>query len=171
MQKKWFLLVLVILILSACININVENPQNKEDPEKENLDVPKKINKDLQVPKEFVGFWRVFSERIFYDIGGAGALGIPVTRNLEIKEDGTWQFGTSTGTWEIANITDEDWKKWGIDSYGPTRKITFNNWNNAVSNGPIEETNGRIDFIWSIYHVEPHLVQNPGTVWIKFGQA
>ncbi len=117
----------------------------------------------------FVGSWRVYSDRIFYGLGGAGALGIPITRNLELFKDGAWKFGDSKGTWAITEITSEDWSRWDINPYGPTRKIVLDKWNNAVADGPIEEDNSQIDFIWVIYSIEPPLVQNAGTVWLKFG--
>ncbi|MBI3033878.1 LpqN/LpqT family lipoprotein [Candidatus Woesearchaeota archaeon] len=117
---------------------------------------------------QFSGKWRVYSERIFYDIGGAGALGIPVSRNLEIK-DGSWNFGDSNGKWTVNKITPEDWARWGIESYGPAKKMTLDGWNKGIADGPVEESGGNIDFIWVIYHVEPPQVQNAGTVWIKFG--
>jgi len=119
----------------------------------------------------FVDSWRIFSERIFYDIGGAGSSIVPVTRNLELLKDGTWRFGDSQGTWTVTEITSEDWARWDINSYGPTRKMILDNWNKAVADGPIEETKGYVDFIWVIYHVEPPLVQNPGTAWLKFGHS
>jgi hypothetical protein len=119
----------------------------------------------------FVGSWRIFSERIFYDIGGAGSAAVPVTRNLELLKDGTWRFGDSQGTWTVTEITSEDWARWAVNPYGPTRKMILNNWNKAVADGPIEESKGYIDFIWVIYHVEPPLVQNAGTIWMKFGHS
>ena len=117
----------------------------------------------------FVGSWRIFSERIFYDIGGAGSAAVPVTRNLELLKDGTWKFGDSNGTWTVTEITNDDWTRWGINPYGPSRKITMDGWNKATADGPIEEEKSQIDFIWVIYHVEPPQVQNAGTVWLKFG--
>ena len=119
----------------------------------------------------FVGSWRIFSERIFYDIGGGGSAAVPVTRNLELLKDGTWRFGDSQGAWTVTEITNDDWTRWGVNSYGPTRKIILNNWNKAIADGPIEENKGYVDFIWVIYHVEPPLVQNPGTIWMKFGHS
>jgi len=123
--------------------------------------------------KTLSGNWRVYSERIFYDIGGAGSTTAPVSRNLEIKAegklDGSWKFGDPKGKFVISEITDEDWTRWEIDSYGPIKKITLNNWNKATADGPIEISDGRIDFIWVVYHVEPPLVENAGTIWLKFG--
>ena len=123
-----------------------------------------------QDASEFAGSWRVYSERLFYDIGGAGPLGYPVSRNLEIRPDGTWSFGPSNVKWSVSEITEDDWKGWGIEAYGPTRKITFDGWNKGTSIGPVEESDGRVDFVWVIYNVEPTLVENAGTVWIKFGR-
>jgi len=119
----------------------------------------------------FVGSWRIFSERIFYDIGGAGSAPVPVTRNLELLKDGTWRFGDSQETWTVTEITSDDWTRWGVNPYGPTRKVVLDKWNNAVADGPVEETKGYVDFIWVIYHVEPPLVQNAGTIWMKFGHS
>lgn len=117
----------------------------------------------------FAGSWRVYSERIFYDIGGAGSTTVPVTRKLELMKDGTWAFGDSNGKWVVTEITSDDWTRWGISSYGPTRKVTLQGWNKGTADGPVEEEKGQIDFIWVIYHVEPPQVQNAGTIWIKFG--
>ena len=119
----------------------------------------------------FVGRWRIFSERIFYDVGGAGPAAVPVTRNLELLKDGTWKFGDSKGKWTVTEITVADWTRWEINSYGPTRKITMDGWNKATADGPVEEEKSQIDFIWVIYHVEPPLVQNAGTIWMKFGHS
>ena len=116
------------------------------------------------------GKWRVYSEKIFYDIGGSGGFGINSGRDLELQNNGKWKFGDSQGTYSLADITPEDWSQWQIGSYGPTQKITLNNWNKGVADGPIEESEERVDFVWVIYHVEPPLVQNAGTVWIKFGR-
>ncbi len=115
------------------------------------------------------GSWRVYSEKLFYDIGGASPLGIASSRNLEIKAGGTWSFGDSRGTWSASEIEESDWENWGVPAYGPTRKIILNGWNNGVANGPIEETGERVDFVWVIYRVEPPLVENAGQVQIKFG--
>ena len=137
-----------------------------ETPAKQQAEVKASVS---DADSAFVGSWRIYSERIFYDIGGAGSSTEPVTRKLEILKDGTWKFGDSQGTWTVTEITSEDWTRWGINSYGPTRKITFGGWNKATADGPIEEEKSQIDFIWVIYHVEPPQVQNAGTVWMKFG--
>jgi len=118
-----------------------------------------------------VGKWRVYSEAIYYDAGGNNWLDSPTSRTITLTQDGKWVFGDSRGTWKIEPITAEDWLEWGIESYGPTRKMVLNNWNKGTSEGPIEETAARVDFFWAIYHVEPPLVQDPGTIWMKFGHT
>src|SRR4030066_1335779 len=143
----------------------IREPKDKPADEVMRRETPINDGRDAAL----VGLWRVYSERIFYDIGGGGALGIPVTRNLEIISDGTWKFGNSKGTWVISGIIEDDWKKWGIPPYGPKRKITLKGWNDAIADGPVEETERSVDFIWVIYHVMPPLVQNAGTAWLKFG--
>ncbi|MBI4016956.1 MAG: hypothetical protein HY363_04665 [Candidatus Aenigmarchaeota archaeon] len=113
------------------------------------------------------GVWRPYSEAIFYDKGGNNIIK-PVTRKLQIKPDGTWDFG-STGTWEVKPIESTDWKKWGVASYGPTKKIVLNGWNNGIGDGPIEASNGITDFIWVIYKTTTPTL-GPATVQIKFGR-
>ena len=120
---------------------------------------------------ELAGSWRVYSERLYYDIGGAGALGIPVSRRLDLEADGTWAFGDSHGTWSTSAIDDRDWKQWDIAAYGPTTKIVVEDWNQATAMGPLERTGSRTDFIWLIYHVKPPTVNHAGVVWIKFGRV
>ena len=124
-------------------------------------------------PEEFVGSWRVYSERIYYDVGGAGALlsiasGNAPTQGLILSSGGKWEFGDSKGTWTVTEITDEDWSRWDVSPYGPTRKLVLDGWKGDTADGPVEEST-RVDFIWVIYHVEPPLVQNAGTIWMKFG--
>lgn len=122
-------------------------------------------------PKEFVGLWRAFSSRLFYDNGGGGALGSGSGAPLEINADGTWQFSTSAGKWHVEDIAESDWKKWGSESYGPTRKMVLDGWNKDVADGSVEELNGRVDFFWVIYRVGPPTVGAPGQVQVKYGHA
>ncbi len=148
-------------------------PSDLLEDEKQNNNENENPASEQITSKTLSGNWRVYSERIFYDIGGAGSTTAPVSRNLEIKAegklDGSWKFGDPKGKFVISEITDEDWTRWEIDSYGPIKKITLNNWNKATADGPIEISDGRIDFIWVVYHVEPPLVENAGTIWLKFG--
>lgn len=120
---------------------------------------------------EFVGLWRAYSSRLFYDAGGGGAVGSGTGQPLELNSDGSWQLSTSAGTWNVENIKEEDWKTWNIDSYGPKRKIVLDNWNGGIASGPVEESNGRIDFFWVIYRAQPPIVSSPGQVQAKYGHA
>jgi hypothetical protein len=117
------------------------------------------------------GSWRIYSEAVFYDRGGNDYLSTPSSRLLELRQDGTWTYGGSSGTWSVASIADEDWVRWGISSYGPKRKITLNGWNNGVGEGPMEESGTGVNFFWVIYRVKPPASTWPGQIQIKFGHA
>ncbi|GEM_PF-1523020 len=142
-------------------------------------DQPPLLPSDLSQPgltstttsKEFVGVWRQFSSRMFYDSGGGGALGTPSGVSLELTSDGIWKFSSSTGKWHVETIQDADWKKWGSEPYGPTRKMVLDGWNKDVADGPIEESNGNVDFFWVMYRVGPPTVGSPGQVQVKYGHA
>ncbi len=119
----------------------------------------------------FLGRWRVYSARLFYDAGGASGISTPVSRLLTLAANGTWKYGPSTGKWSIQSIKSADWKRWESQAYGPTRKIVFVGWSKGTVDGPIEGAHGRVDFFWMIYHVRPPVVTNSGIVEIKFGHA
>ncbi|MBI2546006.1 hypothetical protein HYV81_02390 [Candidatus Woesearchaeota archaeon] len=123
------------------------------------------------IDPDLVNDWRIYSQTIFYDIGGRGASDISF-RLLELNKDATWKFGDSKGTWEVKDIEEDDWKKWGSESYGPAKKVVLHNWNKAEADGPIEYSPfGGIDFFWVIYRVEPPTVANPGIIQMKFGHT
>ena len=88
-----------------------------------------------------------------------------------MSDDGTWTFGSSSGTWDVSDITAGDGARWGIELYGPTQKVVLEGWNAGTADGPIEESGGQVDFIWVIYPEGPPAISAPGTVWIKFGRA
>lgn len=123
---------------------------------------------NLNVPQEFVGLWRVYSSRLFYDSGGGGSIGTDSSTKLELQNNGKWNYGSSSGTWKTELINSNDWGKWQIESYGPTRKLILNEWKGSIADGPVEESNN-IDFLWVIYRSEPPLTSAPGTVNMKFG--
>ncbi len=125
-------------------------------------------------PAEFVGTWRVYSERLFYDQGGGGSTlsassGTSTTQKLELKKNGEWTFGSSSGTYIVAGVGEGDWKSWGIEAYGPTRKITLEGWNKGTASGPVEESGNVVSFIWVLYRVGPPTVSKPGMAHMKFG--
>ena len=121
------------------------------------------------VDPALVGGWRVYSARVFYDAGGGGDLSNVITTRLELSADGTWSFSSSSGEWSVSEIADDDWSRWGISPYGPTRKIELAGWNGDAADGPIEESGAGVDFLWVIYAEGPPTIGAPGTVWIKFG--
>ncbi len=154
--------------MTASLDISAmpgQKPANPVQP------APENPQNNVAANSEFAGRWRAYSEAIFYDSGGSKYLDRAVTRVLEIKADGTWAFGTSSGTWKVDPVSFADWQKWDTSDYGPTRKMTLNGWNGGVADGPIEETESRVDFIWVIYKEEPPTVSSPGQVQIKFGHA
>ena len=138
-------------------------PQSQEEPAKQEA--------NLNIDKALVGRWRIYSEAIYYDEGGNDWLDSPSSRMLSLNGDGTWEFGDSSGTWEVKDITPDDWTRWGVGSYGPTRKLVAQNWNKGAADGPIEESASRVDFVWVIYHMNPPTVTWPGTIWMKFGHT
>lgn len=127
----------------------------------------KKSTRSGSADSALVGSWRPYSEAIYYDSGTNNII-TPVSRYLELKSDGTWAFGSSTGTWSVSSLRSKDWSSWGISSYGPTRKLVLNNWNKGTAAGPIEES-GHVDFIWVVYRYESASL-GPATIWIKFGK-
>ncbi|MDO8554889.1 MAG: hypothetical protein Q7S22_08820 [Candidatus Micrarchaeota archaeon] len=114
---------------------------------------------------ELSGKWRILSNTRY--VSTDGYYSAP-TQLLEINGQ-SWTFGSSSGTWEIQPIDENDWIKWETTSYGPTRKIVVHNWNGADWSGPIEESNGKIDFFWIIYNVD--IGSGPQQVQMKFGQS
>jgi hypothetical protein len=121
--------------------------------------------------RPFVGNWRIFSARLYYDAGGGSDVGTPSSRLLTLAVGGTWTYGPSTGTWTIQPIKSADWKRWKVSSYGPTRKVVVVGWSKGSADGPIEESHGRVDFMWLIYHVRRPVVSDPGILYLKFGRA
>ena len=119
-------------------------------------------------PVEFVGGWRVYSETLFYDAGGSGGSdsSASTTRELSLNDDGTWEFGSSNGTWNVTAIDAGDWSRWGVEEYAPQRKVILEGWNGDVADGPIEESEAGADFLWVIYRVDE---PSPGVVQLKFG--
>ncbi len=103
---------------------------------------------------------------MYFDAGGSNTI-TPVTTRLELDASGAWQFGSSSGTWSVASVADADWKAWGVNAYGPARKLVLDGWNGARGDGPIEEQSTGVDFVWVIYHVND---PSAGTIWMKFGR-
>lgn len=151
-------------ITGGALDVAGENVPNQEPAETETRESDK-----VSAYPELVRKWRVYSKAIYYDSGGWNFLETPTSTYLELKEDNTWGFGSSTGTWAVEDITEEDWSVWGVGSYGPTRKIVLHGWSNDRGDGPIEGTQTNADFIWVIYRTAPPVVQSPAQVQMKFG--
>ncbi len=134
-----------------------------EEPSEELVEKPQ-----LSLDYSVVGSWRPHFQGIFYDNGASNYIKKPVTRKLTIYEDGSWEFG-STGTWEVKEITPEDWERWKISPYeAATKKIILYNWNENTAEGPIDDGIEGVDFIWVMYRSEK-LSLGPATINIKFG--
>lgn len=123
------------------------------------------------VDKAVAGEWRVLSAVVYFKNGKTSRdvkTTLP-TRRLTVGADGSWQFGSSNGTWGAASTEDTDWTKWEVKPYGPTRKLIVNNWAGGTSTGPIEESGNGIESFWVIY---PYTSEGygEGTVWMKFGK-
>lgn len=120
--------------------------------------------KEGQDRQPFLSTWRIYTEAIFFDAGGNNFIS-PVTTQLELKGDGIWQFGSSSGRWRVAPIETGDWRRWETEPYGPTRKMTLDGWNRSTAEGPVEESTRSVDFFWVIYRVA---LPQPATIQIKF---
>ena len=126
------------------------------------------------VMSPLVGSWSIYSSAFYYDAGGGAPGYSPSFQQIALHTDGTWQFGSSIGSWSVSNITQSDWSSWNVSSYGPTEKLVLSGWGNAsgLADGPIEtSSSGTVDFFWIIYHVSSPAVIDPGTAWLKFGHA
>lgn len=133
--------------------------------------VPQRSAPADSCPNDVAGRWRVFSERIFYDQGGAGDTSTRGGRDLSLNSNCTWDDGGPTsGTWSVSGIPPSDWQRWQVSPYGPTRKITLNGWSGGIAEGPVEDDHGTVDFIWAIFHVAPPLVAAPGLVEVRYSR-
>lgn len=106
---------------------------------------------------DLAGTWRIYGQT--------------TSRILELKSDRTWSFGSSSGIWRVEEIGASDWQKWGVDPYGPTRKIMVEGWDETTATGPIEESaiGGRPDFFWLLYKAT--VEGKSGDAQIKFGHG
>jgi hypothetical protein len=163
---KAIIIILVVfasIILSGC----VQDKTTTMGPAK-NTSGLETENPQMQL-SDLIGSWRIYSSRIYYDVGGGGTVDTTATQILELKASSKYDFGSSGGTWSVESFSPDDWKRWGIEPYGHTRKILLSGWNGGIADGPIEEST-RVDFIWVIYKVKPPIVSAPGTAWMKFGR-
>ena len=164
----------IVILLLAVISLALFSDRSATSTQNENTNAPVSglaVSSTIN-SKSLVGSWRAYPQNLYYDVGGSIRVPTPSSRKLELKANGKWAFGSSSGTWKVADITTADWEKWGVQPYGPTKKIVLNNWNKKGADGPIEESptvKGRVDFIWVIYKVEPPVVRSAGMMHAKFG--
>lgn len=144
-------LFLSFLLLFALVGCNA--PASQSD----SLN-PNKISSPNNQDSRLVGKWRSYSD-------------IKNTRVLEIRQDGRWELGSSSGTWKTEPIKPEDWGRWGMSEYGPISKIILYGWNKGMADGPIEESASRVDFFWVIYNVTLETIGEPAQVQIKYGHS
>lgn len=152
----------------------IEFPGLPIDTNEQEVEEGGNIAAGTSTEEEFVGAWKLYSERLFYDEGGGGSTlsassGTASTQKLFFNADGSWEYGSSKGKWIVADILPEDWIAWKIDSFESTRKIILDGWNKGSASGPIEESGGNVDFVWVLYRTEPPTTSKPGTVNMKFG--
>ncbi|MBI5227611.1 hypothetical protein HY988_03420 [Candidatus Micrarchaeota archaeon] len=143
--------VLVFLIIFGCI----ANTQNQPNPGPSMNDEPNSEPNNppsVNSPVSLAGSWRIYPLRL--NIEGGVDYRVLSSRKLELHEDGSWDFGSSHGTWKSQTITEADWQKWSTEKYGPTKKIVLDGWEGKVVDGPVDEENGAVNFFWLIYDVK-----------------
>ncbi len=126
------------------------------------------LSRNVSIPtsdKSLVGSWRFYPQRT----NDQGMIDLPTSRKLELRSDGSWEFGSSRGSWGTKDITAADWAKWKIESYGPKKKIVLNGWSGQTVDGPIEEVEARVDFFWLIYDVGPPVTTRVRQAQLRFG--
>jgi len=126
-----------------------------------------------------IGKWGIHAQGVVYK-GRQGyeevwEVKFATTTILELKDDKTWAFGDSKGTWKVIPIEKKDWKKWDLEFYGPKKKLVLEGWENEaedsknIADGPIEASSGQVDFFWinawiKLDRAEP----KPQTLSLKF---
>jgi hypothetical protein len=93
-----------------------------------------------------------------------------ITTHLNLSPSGAWSVGSASGNWADSDITADDWSRWGIEPSCPTHKIVLDGCNSG-GDGPIEESEGGVNYTWVIYCEGPPTIQAAGTIWMKFGGA
>lgn len=117
---------------------------------------------------QLTGRWKLHSQGRYQDEQGQWVFESDLTRILEIREDRSWDYGPSKGTWKTAPIEDADWQRWQILPYGPTRKLILENWNEKGAEGPIEASSGQVSFFWMIQAIQYEGKPKPQWYQYKF---
>ncbi|MBI2660580.1 hypothetical protein HYX07_05450 [Candidatus Woesearchaeota archaeon] len=139
----------------------------KNDPKK-----PKVVPKG-PIDEASVGGWKVYGITHYYKNGGSKF--IPATiAQMNLHDDGTYDYRGYEGTWESAQIADDDWKKWGIKNENFNKKLIFHNWpdgGGGTATGPIEDTSYGARYLWAVFDAEPPESAEPAQAWIRFVAA
>lgn len=117
------------------------------------------------------GKWRALSKYAYYDSGGSAAMQASSTILLYLNADKTWGYGTSSGTWNVSEITQADWAKWKVEPFGAKYRLTLEGWQGGSADGPVEQSAQKVDFVWAIYRATPDETTTPAQVQMKFGKA
>src|SRR3989338_37360 len=97
------------------ININLSDEKTGNKTEDIIKNDPKKpdVKPSGVIDEASVGGWKVYGITHYYKNGGSKF--IPATiAQMNLHADGTYDYAGKEGIWESADITDEDWQKWGI---------------------------------------------------------
>jgi len=139
----------------------------KNDPKKP------KVEPKGPIDKASVGGWKVYQESHYYKKGGS-KFASPTISQMNLHDDGTYDYGGREGTWEASPITEDDWKKWGIKNENFNKKLIFHGWPDGVdgtADGPIEDTSYGARYLWAVYNAEPPETAESAQVWVRFVPA
>src|SRR3989338_1387080 len=151
--------------------LNISDKKNdsiiKNDPKKA------KVEPKGPIDEASVGGWKVYQESHYYKKGGS-KFASPTLTQMNLHDDGTYDYGGYEGAWEAASITEDDWARWGIKNEKFSKKLIFHNWPDGVdgiADGPIEDTSYCARYIWAVYNAEPPEVEYSAQVWVRFVPA
>jgi len=132
-----------------------------------------KVEPKGPIDEASVGGWKVYGITHYYKKGDSKF--IPATiAQMNLHDDGTYDYRGHEGTWEAATITEDDWKKWGIKNENFNKKLIFHNWpdgTDASAEGPIEDTSYGARYLWAVFNAEPPESAEPAQAWVRFVAA
>ncbi|MBI2664758.1 hypothetical protein HYX10_05470 [Candidatus Woesearchaeota archaeon] len=123
------------------------------------------------IDEKYVGGWRPYQLTHYFKKGGHTTAPTPTDLALNLHSDGTWTWGVNEGTWEVSQISDADWEKWGIRA-DFEKKIVFHGWPyggvDTTVDGPVEESRNYVDYVWAVYDAEPPAAPDSAQDWLRF---
>ena len=93
---------------------------------------------------------------------------------MNLHDDGTYDYRGHEGVWDVSDITEDDWKKWGIKNENFKKKLTFHSWPdgiNGIADGPIEDTSYGARYLWAVFDAEPPESEDAAQTWVRFVAA